>query len=94
MIQVNQFYPDVTDDLIMRLYGLDIQLNDGEYVSYHNEKNFGVERNSIHSNFVTTSIVFLYHFQRESWDNVTYDLEEFFKATRPSYKIVNCRIEV
>ena len=31
--EVNQYYPDVTDDLIMRLYGLDIQLNDGEYVS-------------------------------------------------------------
>ena len=33
-------------------------------------------------------------FQKQSWDNLDYDLEEFFKVTRPSYKIVNCRIEV
>ena len=28
----------------MRLYGLDIQLNDGEYVSYHIEKNSGLKK--------------------------------------------------
>ena len=39
--KLNQFYPNVTDDLIMQIYGLDIQMNDGENVSFNKDKKFG-----------------------------------------------------